>query len=321
MGEAGMGQYVIRRLLMMIPVVVIVSMIAFSLLYLLPGDPALAILGSELAGDQALYAQLRAQLGLNDPLYVQYVRWLGQVLHGNLGTSVQTREPVLAMILLSIPVTAELALLSLILAIAIGLSAAVVSALRPGTALDVVVSVFSLAGLAMPVFWLGILLIYAFSIGLHLLPPTGYTPPAQGLGLNLEMMVMPALTIGTGQGAIIMRQARAALLEVLEQDYIRTARAKGVTEKAVIYRHALKNAMIPVATIIGLQVGNLLAGSVITESIFALPGVGRLIVNAIFLRDYPTAQGAVLLVAIVVLIVNFLTDIFYAYLDPRIRYA
>lgn len=306
---------------MMIPVVLIVSMIAFSLLYLLPGDPALAILGSELAGDKALYAQMRAQLGLNDPLYIQYLHWLVQVLHGNLGTSVQTREPVLSMILLSVPVTAELAFLSLVLATLLGLSAAIVSALRPGTAIDVIVSVLALGGIAMPVFWLGILLIYAFSIGFHLLPPTGYTPPTQNLGLNLEMMIMPVLTIGTGQGAVIMRQARAALLDVLGQDYIRTARAKGVEERAVIYRHALKNAMIPVATIIGLQVGNLLAGSVITESIFALPGVGRLIVNAIFLRDYPTAQGAILLVAIVVLVVNFLTDLFYAYLDPRIRYT
>ena len=306
---------------MMIPVVLIVSIIAFSLLYLLPGDPALAILGSELAGDKVLYAQMRAQLGLNEPLYVQYLHWLVQVLHGNLGTSVQTRQPVLSMILLSIPVTAELAFLSLALATLIGLSAAIISALRPGTALDMITSVLALGGIAMPVFWLGILLIYAFSIGFHLLPPTGYTPPTQNLGLNLEMMIMPVLTIGTGQGAVIMRQARAALLEVMGQDYIRTARAKGVSGRAVIYRHALKNAMIPVATIIGLQVGNLLAGSVITESIFALPGVGRLIVNAIFLRDYPTAQGAILLLAIVVLMVNFLTDIFYAYLDPRIRYT
>ena len=316
-----MRQYVLRRLLMMIPVVLIVSIIAFSLLYLLPGDPALAILGSELAGDKVLYAQMRAQLGLNEPLYVQYLHWLVQVLHGNLGTSVQTRQPVLSMILLSIPVTAELAFLSLALATLIGLSAAIISALRPGTALDMITSVLALGGIAMPVFWLGILLIYAFSIGFHLLPPTGYTPPTQNLGLNLEMMIMPVLTIGTGQGAVIMRQARAALLEVMGQDYIRTARAKGVSGRAVIYRHALKNAMIPVATIIGLQVGNLLAGSVITESIFALPGVGRLIVNAIFLRDYPTAQGAILLLAIVVLMVNFLTDIFYAYLDPRIRYT
>ena len=316
-----MRQYVLRRLLMMIPVVLIVSIIAFSLLYLLPGDPALAILGSELAGDKVLYAQMRDQLGLNEPLYVQYLHWLVQVLHGNLGTSVQTRQPVLSMILLSIPVTAELAFLSLVLATLIGLSAAIISALRPGTALDMITSVLALGGIAMPVFWLGILLIYAFSIGFHLLPPTGYTPPTQNLGLNLEMMIMPVLTIGTGQGAVIMRQARAALLEVMGQDYIRTARAKGVSGRAVIYRHALKNAMIPVATIIGLQVGNLLAGSVITESIFALPGVGRLIVNAIFLRDYPTAQGAILLLAIVVLMVNFLTDIFYAYLDPRIRYT
>lgn len=316
-----MRQYILRRVLMLVPVLLIISMIEFSLLYLLPGDPALAILGDQLAGDKQLYAQLRQQLGLNDPIYVQYGHWLLQVLHGNLGTSVQTREPVLRLILQRLPVTAELAVLALGFAIVLGLAAAMVSALRPNTLLDVVTSFLALGGIAMPVFWLGILLIFIFSIGLHWLPPTGYTPPGSGLVANLKLMVLPAITIGTGLAAVIMRQARAALLEVLDQDYVRTARAKGLGRRAIVYHHALKNAMIPVVTIIGLQLGSLLGGAVITESIFAIPGLGQLTVNAIFLRDYPTAQGAVLITAIAVLIANLLTDVAYAYLDPRIRYT
>jgi peptide/nickel transport system permease protein len=315
-----MREYIARRLLAMVPVLIVISLIAFSLLYLLPGDPALAILGDQLAGDKQLYAQLRRDLGLDDPLYVQYLRWLGRVVRGDLGTSARTQEAVMSMILFRLPVTAQLGAMALSLAVLIGLVAAIVSALRPGSKLDVAASVLALSGVAVPNFWLGILLIYVVGVVWQLLPTTGYTPPREDLALNLKMMLLPAVTIGTGLAAVIMRQARSALLDVLQQDYIRTARAKGAREGRVIYGHALKNAMIPVATIIGLQVGNLFAGAAVTESIFAIPGIGRMIVDAIFFRDYPVVQGAVLMLALAVLIANFLTDIFYAYVDPRIRY-
>lgn len=318
---AAVRQYIVRRLLMMVPVLLIISVIEFSFLYLLPGDPAVAILGPDLAGDKHLYNQLRQQLGLNDPIYVQYGRWLIQVVQGNLGTSVQTREPVTQMVLLRLPVTAELSALALLFGIVIGISVAMMSAFRPNTLLDVVASFFALGGIAMPAFWLGILLIFAFSIALHWLPPTGYIAPGKDLWLNLRLMIMPALTIGAGLAGVIMRQSRAALLEVLDEDYIRTARAKGLGERLIIYRHALRNALIPVATVIGLQFGTLLGGAVITESIFAIPGLGQMTINAIFLRDYPTVQGGVLITAIAVVAANFLTDIVYAYLDPRIHYA
>lgn len=316
-----MRDYLIRRFLSIPPVLVIVSLIAFSLLYLLPGDPAVAILGDQQAGNKELYTQLRQELGLDDPIYVQYGRWLGRVVQGDLGTSIKTQEPIAKMIASRLAVTAELGLLALTLGMVIGLSAATVSALWPGSKLDVATSVLALAGVAMPSFWLGVLLIYFFAVWLQLLPPTGYTPPGEDLGTNLKMMIMPAITIGTHLAAVIMRQARAALIEVLQQDYVRTARAKGLRETVVIARHAAKNAMIPVATVIGLQLGNIFAGAAITETIFALPGVGRMVVDSIFFRDYPAAQGAVLMMALAVLLVNFLTDLFYAYLDPRIRYS
>jgi peptide/nickel transport system permease protein len=316
-----MREYIARRLLAMVPVLIVISLIAFSLLYLLPGDPALAILGDQFAADKQLYAQLRRDLGLDDPLYVQYLRWLGRVVQGDLGTSARTQESVMSMILIRLPVTGQLGATALSLAVVIGLSAAIVSALRPGSKLDIAASVLALSGVAIPSFWLGIVLIYVVAVVWQLLPTTGYTPPGEDLTLNLKMMVLPAITIGTGLAAVIMRQARSALLEVLQQDYIRTARAKGVREGRVVYGHALKNAMIPVATIIGLQLGNLFAGAAVTESIFAIPGIGRMIVDAIFFRDYPVVQGAVLMLALAVLLANFLTDIFYAYLDPRIRYG
>ncbi|HEX2172854.1 MAG TPA: ABC transporter permease [Dehalococcoidia bacterium] len=285
-----MREYMLRRLLTMVPVLLLISLIGFALLYLLPGDPALAILGDQIAADKQLYERLRREMHLDDPVYVQYVRWLGQIVQGNLGTSVMTREPVLEMILFRLPITLQLGMMALCLAVAIGLSAAIVSALRPGSKLDFACSVLALAGVAMPNFWLGVLLIYLLSVWLQLLPPTGFTPFREDPGLNLKMMLMPAITLGTGLAAIIMRQARSALLEVLHQDYVRTARAKGLYEQQVIVGHALKNAMIPIATIIGLQLGNLFAGAAISETIFAIPGIGRMVVEAIFFRDYPVAQ-------------------------------
>lgn len=316
-----MRAYLVGRLAGVVPVALLISLIAFGLLYVLPGDPALAMLGDQLAADKQLYAQLRQELGLDAPLPVQYLRWLGRLAHGDLGTSVRTREPVLESLLGRLPVTIELGLLSLALAVALGLGTALACALHPGGRLDLAASFLAMGGVAIPHFWLGVLLIYLLAVWLQLLPPTGYSPPSEGLGANLATMVMPVLTVGTGLAAVISRQARAALVEVLQQDYVRTARAKGLRGWQVIGDHALKNALIPVATIVGLQLGNLFAGAAVTETIFALPGVGRLVVDAIFLRDYPVAQGAALLMAIAVLAANLATDVVYAYLDPRIRYG
>lgn len=316
-----MGQYIVRRLLSMIPVALLISVIAFGLLYFLPGDPALAILGEERAGDKAAYAQLREELGLNDPIYVQYGRWLGNVLHGDLGKSVRSREFIADMISRRLPITIQIGVASVLLGIVIAIPVAIISAVRPGSKLDIAGTLFAMAGAAMPSFWLGILLIFFFSLWLRLLPPSGYVSPVEDLGTSLRLMIMPCLTAGTANAAIILRQARSSLIEVLQEDYVTTARAKGLGERLVVVRHALKNALIPVATVIGLQAGHVLGGMVITETIFAVPGVGRLIVDSIYFRDYPVVQAVVLVMAVAVLFSSLLTDLVYAYLDPKIRYS
>jgi len=316
-----MGRYIALRLLSMVPVAFLISVCAFCLLYLLPGDPALAILGEERAGDKVAYAELRANLGLDDPIYIQYVRWLGKLLHGDLGTSVITKEPIATMIARRLPVTLQLGVMGVLLATMIALPVAIFSAVWPRSKLDIIGTLFAMAGVAMPSFWLGLLLIFCFSLWLRLLPPSGYVSPLDDLGANLRMMLMPCLTIGTSLAAVIMRQARSALIEVLQEDYVTTARAKGLKERIVVGRHALKNAMIPVVTVIGLEVGQILGGAVITETVFAVPGVGRLMVDSIFFRDYPVVQGALLIMALGVLISSLATDLIYAYLDPRIKYG
>lgn len=314
-----MGPYILRRFLSMIPVLFIVSVISFALLYVLPGDPAIAILG-ESAGDPETYRNLRRELGLDQPIWIQYIQWLGNVLQGDLGTSIRSGEPVTEVLKDRAPVSLYVGLAGLIVSVVIGLPAAVLSATRPGSRLDMSATVFGLAGIALPSFWQALMFIYVFGVLLRWLPPSGYTSPADDLWLSLKMVAMPAIVLGTSSAAVIMRQARSALIEVLEQDYITVARAKGVSEKRVIGAHALKNAMIPVMTVLGLQVGSLVSGAAITETVFAIPGVGRTAVDAIFFRDYPVLQGAVLMLTLVVMIVNLFTDLAYAYLDPRIRY-
>jgi len=316
-----MGPYVARRVLSMAPVAFLISLIAFGLLYLLPGDPAMAILGEERAGDKTAYQTVRAQLGLDDPIYLQYARWLRSLLSGDVGTSIRTQEPIAHMVVKRLPVTIELGILSVLLGIVIALPVAVISAIRPGSRLDIIGTVFAMGGVAMPSFWLGILLIFLFSLWMRLLPPSGYISPLDDLGGHLKMMVMPCIAMGTSLAAVIMRQARSALIEVLQEEYITTARSKGLREHAVIGRHALKNALIPVVTVIGLQVGHILGGAVVTETIFAVPGLGRLLVDSIFFRDYPVVQAVVLVMALGVLFSSLATDMFYAYLDPKIRYT
>jgi len=305
----------------MIPVAFFISLIAFGLLYLLPGDPAMAILGEDRAGEKTAYEALRAQLGLDDAIYIQYARWLGNLLSGDMGTSIRTREPIAYMVARRLPVTIELGILAVLLGVAIALPVAVVSAVRPGSKLDILGTLFAMGGVAMPSFWLGILLIFLLALWLRLLPPSGYVSPLEDLAANLRMMIMPCIAMGTSLAAVTMRQARSALLEVLQEDYITTARAKGLKERAVVVRHALKNALIPVVTVIGLQVGHILGGAVVTETIFAVPGVGRLLVDSISFRDYPVVQAAVLIMALGVLFSSLATDLLYAYLDPKIKYS
>lgn len=314
-----MGQYVLRQAAGMIPVLIIVSMISFGLLYVLPGDPAAAILG-ENAGNAATYAALRHDLGLDQPIWVQYGKWIGRVVRGDFGRSIRTGEPVSAVLLKRLPATLYIGFAGLCVGLLIGLPVAILSALKPGSKLDSAATIFALGGIAIPSFWQALIFIFIFALLLHWLPASGYTPFFQDPGLSVRMLIMPAVVLGTHSAAIIMRQARAALLEVLGQEYIVVARSKGLQERRVIVLHALKNAMIPIVTILGLQVGNLVGGAAITETVFAIPGVGRTAVDAISFRDYPTLQGAVLMLAVAVMIANLLADLAYAYLDPRIRF-
>jgi peptide/nickel transport system permease protein len=314
-----MGHYILRRLLSMVPVLLIVSMIAFGLLYVLPGDPAVAILG-ENAGNQQTYQALRRDLGLDQPLYAQYMSWFGRVLQGDLGHSIRTNESVSAVLLARVPISLYLGTAGLLVGLALGLSVAIASALRPGSRLDSLGTVLAMGGVAIPSFWQALLLVYVFAVVLRWLPPSGFTSPFVDPWLSVRMLVLPAIVLGTHSAAVIMRQGRSALMEVLEQDYITTARSKGLADGSVVARHALKNAMIPIVTVIGLQVGTLVSGAAITETVFAIPGVGRAAVDAIFFRDYPVLQGAVLVLTLGVLLANLVTDVAYAYLDPRIRY-
>ena len=314
-----MREYILRRLVSMVPVLFIVSLISFALLYVLPGDPAIAMLG-ENAGTQETYRNLRREMGLDDPLVVQYGRWLWRTVNGDLGKSIRTGEQVADVLARRVPTSMTVGLAGLLFGIVLGLSVAIVSALRPGSKIDMIGTFMALGGAALPSFWQALLFMYVFAVMLHWLPPSGYTSPLVDPWLSAKMLFMPAVVLGTHSAAVIMRQGRSALVEVLEQDYITTARSKGLRENAVVGAHALKNAMIPIATILGLQVGNLVSGAAIVETIFAIPGVGRAAVDAIFFRDYPMLQGAILILTFAAIIANLLTDLAYGYLDPRIRY-
>ncbi len=304
----------------MVPVLILVSMVSFSLTFLLPGDPALLILGDQMAADEAAYEQVRKDLGLDRPVPVQYLDWLQKTVRGDLGTSTRDRLPVVQGILGRLPVTLELSFLAMLVALVIALPTGIISAIKPNTKWDIGCSLFALWGVAIPHFWLGILLIYAFAVFADLLPPSGFVPFAQDPLENLKHMILPALTLGIGLSAIIMRQVRSSLLEALQQDYITTARAKGLPSPTVVIRHAFKNGLIPVVTVIGLQIGLLFGGAVITESIFSIPGLGRWAVDSILWRDFPVVQAVSLVMAIGVLGTNLLTDLAYGFIDPRIHH-
>ena len=314
-----MHRYILERLVQLCVVLVFLSMIVFAIVRLIPGDPAAVMLGTE-ATPQAL-AQIRHEMGLDAPIPVQYAKWLRNVLAGNFGTSWVSKKPALGLILGALPVTLQLVGASFLVALVIAFPAGIVSALRPRSWVDQGTTTFALLGLSLPSFWLGIMLILLFSLELGWLPPSGYLPVTTDPVGALRATAMPALTLGVALAAPLTRFLRSGMLDVLALDYVRTARAKGVPERGVIGRHALKNALLSVVTVLGLQVGALLGGSIVIEQVFSWPGIGRLSLAAIQQRDYGVVQGIVLFVAAGFVLVNFAVDLVYLYLDPRIRYG
>jgi peptide/nickel transport system permease protein len=308
---------IIRRLFQLVLLLFGISFLVFMSMHLAPGDPA-AIIGGPTATKEDLEA-IRENLGLNDPVLVQYGRYLGGVLQGDLGYSFQTKQSVSEAIATRFPNTLNLAIASLIVSIIIGVGAGIISAIKQNSVFDVSSTVVALAGISIPNFWLGTLLILVFAVNLQWLPVGGLNAPFWTIE-GMKQLLLPAVTLGTGSAAMIARMSRSTMLEVIRADYVRTARAKGVKEGAVIGIHALRNAMIPVITVIGLNFGGLLGGTIITESVFAINGVGRLMINAIAARDFPMVQGSVLLVATIFVLVNLIVDIVYAFVDPRISY-
>jgi peptide/nickel transport system permease protein len=312
-----MSQYLIRRLTAAVPVLLGVSLITFALIRLIPGDPIQIMLGPEVLGNRA--AELRALYGLDRPWPIQYIEWLGYALRGDLGNSLRSGLPVMPSIIERLPVTIELTILSFAVGLAVGLPLAIMAAQHRGRATDTLLTAVSLIGISMPGFWLATLLMLGLSLWLRLLPSIGYVPLLENPLDNLKHLIMPTIGLGLPLAATIMRFTRSSLLEVYNQDYIRTARAKGLNGRRVTYRHALKNALIPVITVAGIQVGRLLGGAVIVEQLFALPGLGRYVFDAISNRDYPVLQGTVLIFTVVFILTNLLVDVLYGFVDPRIK--
>jgi peptide/nickel transport system permease protein len=354
-----MTKYIVRRLVMLIPVLLGISIITFLLLRAIPGDPCRVMLGER--ATEEMCADFNERMGLNDPIYVQFIRYLGNVLKGDLGTSIKTGQPVTTELGDRLPMTVELTLAAMVLAVTVGILAGVIAAVNNKSIADLVTMILANIGVSMPIFWLGLILMFVFAFKLQWLPPSGRTTVGVHLtslteawnltesspkwlynlvdflsGFNLlaalltgnvvafldtiKHLILPALALSTIPAAIIARMTRSSLLEVLSQDYIRTATAKGLRHQVVLWRHAMKNGMLPIVTVIGLQVGYLLGGAFLTETVFSLPGVGRLLVDRILARDYPVVQGAVLVIVVVFVFVNLFVDLTYAWLDPRIRY-
>jgi peptide/nickel transport system permease protein len=308
-------RYLAYRIFALVPILFGISLLTFALVQMVPGDPIVAMIGLE-ATDEAI-ATLRARYGLDQPLPVQYFTWLGNVLQGDLGRSIQTGRPVAGMLADALGPTAQLAGAAMLISLAIAIPAGIVSAVRRNGPLDFGASLVALFGLSVPSFWLGIMLILAFSISFPIFPASGYVSFFENPWENLRTLTLPAITLGTSLAAATMRMTRSAMLEVLGQDYVRTAWAKGLGPAAVIGRHAFRTALIPVVTLLGIQMGQVLGGVVITETVFSWPGIGKLTVDAIFARDYPVVQGAVLLTATLFVLINLATDLIYVALDPR----
>jgi len=310
---------VLRRVLTLVPVLIAISFVSFLLLAVIPGDPATVMLGAD-ASPGALEA-LRERLGLNRPLLERFVWWLGNAAQGDFGDSLYQNRPVLELVLSRLPVTLMICLLATIVSIVIGVTAGVISAINRNNAVDHVMRVGSLIGLSMPDFWLGLLLILTFSIRWQVFPMTGFVPLGTDFARSLQFFVLPSLALGLTLAGFLTRLTRGSMLEVLSADYVRTARSKGMRPRRVVLRHALGTALLPLVTIIGLNFGRLLGGTVVIETVFSLPGIGRLIVLAITQRDFPVVQAAVLYVAVIYTVINLITDLSYSLLDPRIRYS
>jgi peptide/nickel transport system permease protein len=310
-------EFLIQRIAISIATLFVISLIVFTGVRLIPGDPARVMAGTD--ADSAGLEEIREKYGLKDPIVLQYLRWIGLALRGDLGESIRTREPVVKTVARKLPITIELAWLSVLIAVGIAIPAGVFSATRRNTIWDLLANGVSLCGLSIPSFWLGIMLILFLSVRLGWLPASGFVPLWEDPIGNVTRMIMPAFVLGTGLAAVLMRQTRNSMIEVLSADYIRTARSKGLAGRTVVFRHAIRNGLIPVVTILGLQMGALMSGAVVTEQIFVVPGFGRLIVEAVFTRDYPLVQGVVLITASAYVFINLLVDVSYSVLDPRIR--
>ena len=312
-----MLRIIANRVLVAIPTLILVSMMIFGLQKLLPGDPVMAMAGED--QNPQVIAALRVKYHLDEPMPVQYVLWVRDVLHGNLGNSLRTDVPVTKLIAQKLPVTLQLAVMGMIVAIGIGIPAGILSAASKGGALDYGANILALSGMSIPNFWLGIILIFVVSVEWHLLPSSGYVPPGEDFWLSIKTMIMPAFVLGAALGAQLMRHTRSAMLSVLRTDYIRTARAKGLLRGTVIIKHGFRNALIPIVTVLALLFGELLAGAVLTEQVFTIPGFGKLIVDAVFNRDYAVVQGVVLVTALCFIVVNLFADVLYILLNPRLR--
>ena len=316
-----MFKFILRRVLILIPTLIGMSLLIFVMMRLLPGDIVDAMVGMDSTVTDEAKDALRASLGLADSWPVQYTRWMGEILTGNLGISFRSREPITDQLLRALPITVELALLAILMSIPVAIPLGILSAVRQNSQADLVARILGLIGLSVPSFWLATLFLLFTSLVFRWVPPVIWINPLEDPLGNLQQMVLPALALAVQLMAVEMRMMRASMLEVLRQDYIRTVRAKGLGEQAVLYRHALKNAFIPVITIIGIQMGALMGGSIIIEQIFGLPGIGWYLLQGIFNRDYPIVQVTALFLAAIFVVINLLVDLTYAFLDPRIRYA
>jgi len=310
--------WLLRPIGQVLPTLFILSILIFGLQQLMPGDPALILAGEE-RGDPQVLAQIRAELRLDRPIYEQYLYWIGNVLTGDFGFSWRIRMPVSELILDKLPVTAQLAAMSFIIAVLIGVPAGILSAVKRDRPADWAANGIALFGISTPNFWLGIMMILFFSVELGWLPPSGYVPLTEDFWQSIATTIMPAFVLGTGVASVLMRHTRAAMLTALSQDYVRTARAKGLRERVVVWKHALRNALIPVVTLGAIEFGRLLAGAVLTEQVFTIPGFGKLIVDAVFNRDYPVVQGVVLATALIFVVLSLVADLLYMAINPRLR--
>jgi peptide/nickel transport system permease protein len=315
-----MWVWLLKRIGQVVPTLFILSILIFGLQQLMPGDPALILAGEE-RGDPQVLAQIRAELRLDRPIYEQYLYWIGNVLTGDFGFSWRIRMPVSQLILDKLPVTAQLAAMSFIIAVLIGVPAGILSAVKRDQPADWAANGVALFGISTPNFWLGIMMILFFSVELGWLPPSGYVPLTEDFWQSIATTIMPAFVLGTGVASVLMRHTRAAMLTALSQDYVRTARAKGLRERVVVWKHALRNALIPVVTLGAMEFGRLLAGAVLTEQVFTIPGFGKLIVDAVFNRDYPVVQGVVLATALIFVVLSLVADLLYMAINPRLRQA